>query len=63
MSLSQHARAKKMVVYEAPSHPVAYAAWRAQMWAESTFALSMMERWEKVLICSSLFCLNMRNRS
>jgi hypothetical protein len=51
MSVSQHARSKKMVVYEAPSSPVAYAVWRVQMWAEATFALSMMESWEKVLIC------------
>jgi hypothetical protein len=53
MSVSQYARSKRMVVYEAPSNPVAYGLWRVQMWAESTFALSMMERWEKVLICES----------
>lgn len=55
MSLSIHAKAKKMRTYEAPSSQPAYALWRVKMWCETTFALSMMERWEKVLIYGFTF--------
>jgi hypothetical protein len=52
MSLSPNAQAKKMRVYRAPSSPIAYFFWRIKMWFEATFALSMLERWEKVLLCA-----------
>jgi hypothetical protein len=52
MSLSPNAQAKKMRVYRAPSSPIAYFFWRIKMWFEATFALSMLERWEKVLLCT-----------
>jgi hypothetical protein len=42
-----------MIVYEAPSNPVAYALWRVHIWTEVTFALSVMEKREKILICVS----------
>lgn len=57
MSVSANAKAKRMRTYEAPSSPVAYFFWRKKMWAETTFALSMMEPWERFIICASDSCL------
>ncbi|KAJ8077151.1 hypothetical protein PM082_001579 [Marasmius tenuissimus] len=33
----------------------AYYAWRIRMWVEGTFALSVMEPWEKYLVLSIFF--------
>jgi hypothetical protein len=39
--------------YPKPSSALGQFLWRKKMWIEATFALSMLERWEKVLICKS----------
>ncbi|TDL20545.1 hypothetical protein BD410DRAFT_772507 [Rickenella mellea] len=33
-----------------PENPIAAFFWRRRMWVETTFALSMMEPWEKLLL-------------
>ncbi|KAF7307263.1 Fip1 domain-containing protein [Mycena indigotica] len=34
-----------------PESPIAVFFWRRRMWFESTFVLSMLEPWEKILLC------------
>ncbi|KDN51853.1 hypothetical protein RSAG8_00403, partial [Rhizoctonia solani AG-8 WAC10335] len=41
-----------------PSSAVKRFLWRRQIWFESTFALSMMEPWEKFLIMGVLLFLS-----
>ncbi|EIN05472.1 hypothetical protein PUNSTDRAFT_122374 [Punctularia strigosozonata HHB-11173 SS5] len=38
--------------YRAPDGAVRRFIWRRKMWAEATFALSMLEPWEKVVVWS-----------
>jgi len=38
--------------YRPPRNPVGAFFWRRRVWMETTFALSMIEPWEKVLIMS-----------
>ncbi|KAF9007740.1 hypothetical protein BDZ89DRAFT_917749, partial [Hymenopellis radicata] len=37
-----------------PKSPVALFFWRWRMWFESTFVLSMLEPWEKILLLTIL---------
>lgn len=39
--------------YPKPSSAVGRFFWRKKMWIEATFALSMLERWEKLMVCKS----------
>ncbi|CAE7067242.1 unnamed protein product [Rhizoctonia solani] len=41
-----------------PSSVVKRFLWRRQIWFESTFALSMLEPWEKILIMGVLLLLS-----
>jgi hypothetical protein len=51
-SVSPYARQKGMKVYRPSSDNfLAYWVWRFWMWIEATFALGMMERWEKIMVC------------
>jgi len=43
--------------YPRPKNAVGLFLWRRQMWFESTFALSMLEPWEKLLVMSILITL------
>ncbi|TCD60720.1 hypothetical protein EIP91_009626 [Steccherinum ochraceum] len=36
--------------YRAPNSSIGVFCWKWRMWFESTFALSMLQPWEKVLI-------------
>jgi Small subunit of serine palmitoyltransferase-like len=36
--------------YYAPKSGLGKFLWRKKMWVESTFALTMLERWEKILV-------------
>ncbi|PVF93302.1 hypothetical protein CPB86DRAFT_715759 [Serendipita vermifera] len=36
--------------YPPPKSAVGRFFWRKKMWVEATFALSMLERWEKILV-------------
>ena len=36
--------------YAAPKSGLGKFLWRKKMWVESTFALTMLERWEKILV-------------
>jgi Small subunit of serine palmitoyltransferase-like len=36
--------------YSSPKSGLGKFLWRKKMWVESTFALTMLERWEKILI-------------
>ncbi|KAI0084956.1 hypothetical protein BDY19DRAFT_874202, partial [Irpex rosettiformis] len=36
--------------YRAPESPIAAYFWRKRVWFEVTFALTMMEPWEKMLL-------------
>ncbi|KAG8678495.1 hypothetical protein FRC09_019790 [Ceratobasidium sp. 395] len=38
-----------------PSSAIKRFLWRRQIWFESTFALSMLEPWEKILIMGVIF--------
>ncbi|KAG6864731.1 hypothetical protein C0991_007473 [Blastosporella zonata] len=38
-----------------PKSPLAIFIWRRRMWFESTFVLSMLEPWEKVLLVTLFF--------
>ena len=38
---------------EKPEGAIAQFFWRWRIWFESTFALSMLEPWEKILLCKS----------
>ena len=42
--------------YRPPRSPLAHFVWRRRVWVEVTFALSMLEPWEKFLVraCSLL---------
>lgn len=40
-----------------PKSPVALYFWRWRMWFESTFVLSMLEPWEKIMLLTILFIL------
>ncbi|KAH9960642.1 hypothetical protein BC827DRAFT_1207054 [Russula dissimulans] len=39
--------------YKLPQSDLRYFFWRWRMWFESTFALSMFEGWEKILVGAS----------
>ncbi|EMD32459.1 hypothetical protein CERSUDRAFT_99539 [Gelatoporia subvermispora B] len=41
--------------YQAPRSVLARALWRRRIWFETTFALSMLEPWEKVLVMMLLY--------
>jgi len=38
-----------------PKSPLQQFFWRRRMWFESTFVFSMLEPWEKVMLCMSFF--------
>jgi len=38
-----------------PKSPLQQFFWRRRMWFESTFVFSMLEPWEKVMLCTSFF--------
>ncbi|KAH9855496.1 hypothetical protein C2E23DRAFT_688924, partial [Lenzites betulinus] len=47
--------------YRKPESPIARLFWRGRLWIECTFALSMLEPWEKLVIiffmCGTLLLL------
>ncbi|KZP28050.1 hypothetical protein FIBSPDRAFT_947957 [Athelia psychrophila] len=43
--------------YPRPKNAVGLFLWKRQMWFESTFALSMLEPWEKCLVMTILLTL------
>ncbi|KAG8859884.1 hypothetical protein FRB91_006007 [Serendipita sp. 411] len=43
------------VRYPIPQSSFSKFLWRKKMWVEATFALSMLERWEKILVVCLLF--------
>ncbi|KIM24992.1 hypothetical protein M408DRAFT_331465 [Serendipita vermifera MAFF 305830] len=46
---NQHLNQRKQR-YPAPKSGLGKLLWRKKMWVESTFALTMLERWEKILV-------------
>ncbi|KAI0338360.1 hypothetical protein BDW22DRAFT_708070 [Trametopsis cervina] len=40
--------------YRSPTNPVAAYLWRKRLWFETTFALTMMARWEKAVLLTFL---------
>lgn len=40
--------------YRPPKSPIAALLWRRRIWLETTFGLSVLEPWEKLLVCKSL---------
>jgi len=43
--------------YRPPKSALGAFLWRRQMWFEATFALSMLEPWEKILVVSIVLLL------
>ncbi|OCH92423.1 hypothetical protein OBBRIDRAFT_698293, partial [Obba rivulosa] len=41
--------------YHPPRNALARALWRRRVWFETTFALSMLQPWEKVLVMTILY--------
>jgi hypothetical protein len=41
------------LLYKPPRSSIRRFFWRGQIWVESTFALSMLEGWEKILLGAS----------
>lgn len=48
--MSSPALQKPRARYSAPKSAVGKFIWRQKMWVEATFALSMLERWEKIMV-------------
>lgn len=40
--------------YRPPESSLGAYIWRKRLWFETTFALSMMQPWEKFVLCTSL---------
>ena len=45
--------------YTPPASPVGAFLWRKRVWFESTFALTMLQPWEKLCLCASCVCLSL----
>ncbi|KAG8872715.1 hypothetical protein FRC20_009127 [Serendipita sp. 405] len=56
MAAGSQSSQKPPVRYPIPQSSFSKFLWRKKMWVEATFALSMLERWEKILVVS-LFLL------
>ncbi|KAF4607390.1 hypothetical protein EYR38_001461 [Pleurotus pulmonarius] len=44
-------------IYQPPKSKVAQFFWRRWMWFEATFVFSMLEPWEKVMLCTPPFSI------
>ncbi|EJD07823.1 uncharacterized protein FOMMEDRAFT_137984 [Fomitiporia mediterranea MF3/22] len=45
---------EKKKMYKEPDTPYAALLWRLYMWITTTFALSVMEPWEKLLVITTI---------
>ena len=43
--------------YRAPKSALGTFIWKRRVWVEATFALTMLQPWEKLLVCMLHFCV------